>query len=557
MSSLAPRCPTPHPIDGSGRHDSRGDIETWARDLQIVDAYADVTLLRCTRCGALYWVVRDDSRFAYRNEWRLPDGAEAILRAGEVEPIVALLLAQDLPHGPLWELASARVELLRHLSPTGDDATRIAVLAGHEPLPPVWHDALALLRDELASARVEPPALALAFDLQRDMSSCTALVELPAALFALLHAPPRLLRFTHEGGVELSLAGPPRVLAHDDARALLHVEGPTPSLLLLRADTMIGLPLGESVELDACVLDRGALLLAARREPTPTAPRRIDLRDASLEFMASLAVALAPDELTRCRPRAMAEGWVVSNGLTDAGEVITLCLFDARWQPLALARDDPGPHELDVVDAARLLARPLAGAPRVELWQRRGERLERTLERTCTSHVRIGEQLLGLDAGVVFALALSGTPLWRATVDASDAELVALAACVVIASAGSLVTLEPASGRQLARLDAPFTGPLLVDGEGWVHRIADALLVRCSPSGTIETTPLDAPFTLVGVAGGGVLLHAARGPRHLWIDSRGRVLAGFDAHPHPTRLARTRGGPHVLELDRLRVGRLA
>ena len=59
-------------------------------------------------------------------------------------------------------------------------------------------------------------------------------------------------------------------------------------------------------------------------------------------------------------------------------------------------------------------------------------------------------------------------------------------------------------------------------------------------------------------SGEGVLLHAAsRGPRHLWIDSQGRVLGSFEADPHPTRLLRTRGGPHVLERDRLRVGTLA
>lgn len=407
-------------------------------------------------------------------------------------------------------------------------------------------------------APADAPSLAFDFDLRRDLTSCSALVELPGALVALLREPTCLLRFDGAAAVEIPLAGPARVLACDDARALLHVEGPTPSLLLLRADTMIALPLGESVELDAGMLDRGALLLAARREPSPSQPRRIDLRDASLEFIASLAVALAPEELARARPRAMAEGWLVSNGLTDTGEVVTLCLFDARWQPVALSRDEPGPRELDVVDAARLLARPLTGASRVELWRRRGDRLERTLERACASHLRIGELVIGLDAGGLFGLSLSGTPLWRTTAEAIDAELVALAACVVVASERSLVTREPASGRELARLDADFAAPLLVDAAGWAHRIADDRLVRCSPSGTIETTTLDAPYALVGVAGEGVLLHAAaRGPRHLWIDSHGHVRATFEADPHPMRLHRTRGGPHVLERDRLRVGKLA
>ncbi len=206
-------------------------------------------------------------------------------------------------------------------------------------------------------APADAPSLAFDFDLRRDLTSCSALVELPGALVALLREPTCLLRFDGAAAVEIPLAGPARVLACDDARALLHVEGPTPSLLLLRADTMIALPLGESVELDAGMLDRGALLLAARREPSPSQPRRIDLRNASLEFIASLAVALAPEELARARPRAMAEGWLVSNGLTDTGEVVTLCLFDARWQPVALSRDEPGPRELDVVDAARLLSR--------------------------------------------------------------------------------------------------------------------------------------------------------------------------------------------------------
>lgn len=399
---------------------------------------------------------------------------------------------------------------------------------------------------------------AFGFDLQRDLSRCSALVELPGALVALLHEPACLLRFDGAAALEIPLDGPARVLACDDARALLHVEGPSPSLLLLRADTMIALPLGEAIELDAGMLDRGALLLAARRSPSPSQPRRIDLRDASLEFMASIAVELTTDELARARPRAMAEGWVVSNGLTDAGEVVTLCLFDARWQVLAFGRDDPGPRELDVVDAERLLARPLTGGSRVELWQRRGDRLERTLERACASHLRIGELVIGLDAGGLFGLSLSGTPLWRTTADAIDTELVALAACVVIASERTLVTREPASGRELARLDADFSGPLLVDGAGWAHRIAADRLVRCSPSGAIETTPLDARYALVGVAGEGVLLRAAtRGPRHLWIDSHGHVRATFEADPHPTRLHRTRGGPHVLERDRLRVGTLA
>lgn len=555
MSSPATRCPTPHPIRGSGRHDSRGDIEAWAPGMQVVDEHQDVTLLRCTRCAAIYWVVTDSSRFAYRNEWRLPEHAEAVLRSREVEAIVALLLEQGLPHGPLWERPDARIGLLRHLTPGADDGRRAAVLARHEPLPLAWHDALAHLRE---APTTELPTLAFAFELQRDMSSCTALVELPGALVALLDEPPALLRFTSEGGVEIPLAGPATLLASTDERALLRVAGPTPSLLLLRPDTMLALPLGDTSELEACVLDRGALLLAAQREPEPSRPCRIDLRDASLEFMASIAVALAPDELVRARPRAMANGWLVSSGLSDAGEVVTLCLFDARWQVVALTRDDPGPRSLDVVDATRLLARPLSGASRIEVWQRRGERIERTLARACTSHVRIGERVIGCDAGFAFALTLAGTPLWHATLDSLEVELAALASCVVVAGERSLVTRELASGRELARFDGDFTSPLLVDGGGWAHRTSGERLVRCSPSGEIATTLLDAPYALVGVAGEGVLLHASgRGPRHLWIDGPGRVLAGFEVeHPHPIWTADNRGGPHVLELDRLRVGRL-
>lgn len=560
MPTLPSRCPTPHPIRGSGRRDHQGDIDEWAADIEIIGGYEDSAWVRCRRCGAWFWVVTDNSRFAYANEWRLPASAEAILGSREPGPIVDLLVSQGLPHGPLWELGSARLGLLRHLTPGHDDVERIAALAAQVSLPLAWQDALALVRDEHAAAmrRVVAPPLAFLFDLQRDMSGCEELFELPGALIAPLREPACLLRFTPEGAVEIPLAGPPKFLAATDDRLLLQIEGPSPALVLLRPDTMLALQLGEPLELRAAFLDRGHVLLMAQREPSSDGRQRIDLRDASLEFVASIAIELDPRSPYPAPPRAMGEGWIVPNAISQAGEVISLCLFDASWQPLALAREGAGARTLEVLDEQRVIARPLAGPGRVELWRRRGEAIERELELACFAHVVVGAgidaRLIGVEGGFAFATTLDGTPVWRRSIDALAPELHALAGCVVIACERSIALLDPTTGHELARVEGPFADELFLDQSGWAHRMLADTLIRCSPTGTIERTPLDAAYELVGVAGEGVILRGPdEGARHLWIAGTGALLGEFEAPTARWSVVGSHAGPHVLERERLRV----
>ncbi|MFV8753511.1 hypothetical protein ACNOYE_23410 [Nannocystaceae bacterium ST9] len=557
MAGSARPCPTPHPLRAG--FDSRGDL-LWAPTLELIGGYEDSFWMRCRACGAWFWVVCDTSRFSYQNEWRLPSAeAERALLGHEPASVVALLVGHGLPHGPLWELASARVGLLRTLTPGHDDRERIAALHGQARLDSTWTDALALLIDELAATQrsVVVPQLEFMIDLQRDMSSCDELFELPGALIAPLREPASLLRFSEPGGVEIPLAGPPRLLASQPESLLFFIEGPTPSLLMLRPETMLALPLSPGARLLGLALDRGHCLLIPDPEPTPEGPRRVELRDERLEFAASLPMQIEPRSPYPCAPRAMAGGWLFSNVVDDAGELIGLSLFDDRWQVAAHSRAIVGARSCDPIDDERLLAVPLAGA-RLEGWRRVGDRLERRFDLGCHAHVRVGERIVAAEGGYAFGLDLAGRQTWRRLVGPLNLQMIALGpTCVLICGDRLLELIEPETGKPIARVEGAIDDEVFVDRAGWAHLMFGATLISVDPRGTIERTPLDGEYSIVGGAGIGVVLRRDdEGAHHLWIACTGEPIAAFEAPDARWSVVGSVAGPHVLEPGRLRIHRL-
>ena len=553
-------CPTPHPIRGSG-YDHQGDPQPWADSIEEMGGYEDSNWLRCRRCGAWFWAVSDTSRFAYQNEWRLPteQAAQALL-FHDPALVVALLVGQGLPHGPLWELADARIGLLRHLTPGHDDAERIAALRAMPELDLTWTDALASLIDEHAAQQrsVRAPRLEFIVDLQKDMTQCDELFELPGALIAPLHDSARLLRFTVEAGVEIPLAGPPRLLAAQPDSLLFMLEGPTPSLLMLRPETMLAVPLSPGARLLGLALDRGHTLLIPDPEPAPEGPRPVELRDAKLEFCVSLPMLLEARSPYPTSPRALAEGWVFSNVVNDAGEPIAICSFDANWQVVAYSRTITGARSLDPIDDDHLLVVPLSGPSKLEGWRREGDRFERSFELPCHAHVRVGERLVCAEMGTLSGRNLAGEVCWMRAIDPLNLQMIGLGpGCVLVCGDRLLELLEPERGEVLARFEGPLDDRIHVDGSGCAHLIVAATLLSCSPSGTIVHTPLDGEYTLVSSAGVGVVLRGRENRRrHLWIAGTGELLGEFEAGHARWSVIGSVAGPHVLEPDRLRIHRL-
>lgn len=558
--AAAPRpCPSPHPIRGSG-YDHQGDPEPWAPTIELMGWYEDSCWLRCRQCGAWFWVVSDSSRFAYQNEWRLPtDAAQHALLGHEPGAVVALLVEQGLPHGPLWELASARVGLLRHLTPGHDDRERIAALQAVGSLNLVWADALALLIDEHAAAlrSVRAPKLEFIVDLPRDMSGCDELFELPGAVIAPLRDIHRLLRFNEEGGVEIPLAGPPRWLANHADSLLFMIESETPGLLLLRPETMLALPLQADARLLALAVDRGHYLLIPDPAPTSEGPRRVELRDGKLEFRASLPMVIEPRSPYPTSPRAMGEGWLFSNVVNDAGEQIAMCLFDEHWQVLAYTRGVEGARMLDPIDEARVLAVPLMGPGALEGWQREGDRLERMFEVACHTHVRLDERIVCSEGGELFGCDVAGVQRWRTRIGPLNVQMIALGpSCVLICGDRLLALINPDTGEVLERVEGAIEDGVFVDRVGWAHLMFGATLLSCGPSGTIERTLLDGEYELVGSAGIGVIARRVDEARHLWIAGPGELVGEFEAGDPRWSVCGSVAGPHVLEGDRLRIHRL-
>jgi hypothetical protein len=541
-------------------YDIRGDWE-WADTLEIVGRCEDSVWLHCGACGAWFWAVYETGGFAYRNEWRLPTGAaERALRGHEPGPIVELLVGEGLPKGPRWESVETRVQLLRHMTSGHDDAERIAALRSQPHLGSEWEQVLARLLDEHGAARASTTAGELEFivDLRRDMAGCEEVLELPGAVIVPLPERERVLRFNQQGGVEIPLPGRPRLLARQGDGLLFALEGSTPSLRLFRSDTMLSLPLLADVGMVALPLDRGHYLLIPDPPPISGTPR-VEVRDAKLEFVASLPVILDERSALPSPPRAMAEGWLACDVVDDAGERIGLCLFDEHWQVMARSHGHVGGRRCEVVDDVRVLAVPLGEPRRLEGWQREGFRLERIFELSCDAHVRVGDRLVCADAGELIGRDLAGEPSWRSRWGIGPVELelrVLGRGCVLVHGDRRLASIDPYTGKAIAQAEG-IEGRVIVDRPGWAHAMSGTTLLSCSPSGTIEHTPLQTPHELVAAAGIGVVVRSLEDrSRHRWIACNGEPIAEFEAADARWSTLGSVAGPHVLERERLRIHRL-
>ncbi len=565
MAQPPPRCPTPHPLRAS-RYDSHADSQVWSETLEVIGSYADSSWIRCRNCGAWFWLVSDSSRFAYENDWRLPTAeAERALLGQAPEPaaVVALLVGQGLPHGPMWELGSARVDLLRHLTPGHADRERIAALQAMATLDREWTDALAILVDQLAATQrsVHPPTLEFVVDLANgDLSSCGGdIYEFPGFVAVPLPEPARFLFFTGQGAGEIPVAGPPQLLARQADTAVFLLAStstsPSPSLLMLRPETMLGVPLPAGLQPLMLALDRGHYLLIS--EPKSGAACRVELRNPKLEFVASLPMFIEERSTYPTPPRAMAEGWVFSNTVDQAGQTSAICLFGESWQVVAQSQGIAGGRRLDPIDETRLLAVPRTGPGRLEGWRRVEARFERTFDLQCHTHVRIGERVVGFEGGHAIGLDLAGTQSWRRRLGPLMVQMIVLGpSCVLLCGERLLALIDPDTGASLDQIAGPIDDLVLVDRSGWAHQMFGTTLLRSSPAGKIERTPLDGEYRIVSTAGAGVVVRHQHEPtRHLWIAGTGELLGEFEADARWSVIG-SLAGPHVLERDRLRLHRI-
>jgi hypothetical protein len=371
---------------------------------EVVGRYATDTWGRCRACGGWWWCVIDDGRFGYEDQWPLPMAlAEAALIAQELDAVARLLIERRLPHGPLWESSGARLALLRAMTPGADDAGRAAALAAAGATD-VWTAVIRALR---VDARVQIVAPEVGFDVDVRLGVAAREAYEVGDALVVLTASAELLRIERGGVVRLPLAGVPRVLATAAAGIVVEVraEGGAGCVVIDGAGTASSGPLDGACRVDG--LDEGWWLFvpddgAARREielrlpdgrPRVRLPRRFG------------AAAWMP------RPRRFAEGWIVSELVTDDGSAQALTLFDDGWRTVACSEGTSGERQVTPIDAGALWA---SVGDTMERWVRRGGALTRELAFESRASFVVGEVLItDTRAGEVVARGRDGGERWR------------------------------------------------------------------------------------------------------------------------------------------------
>lgn len=345
-----------HPI-----RDGRGYADNFA----IVGTYATDAWGRCKTCGAWWWCVLDDGKLPFEAERTIPtDLAEAALLHHDPHAIAQLFASCDLPHGPVWELASARLEIYRVLTPGVTDADRAAAIRAAHP-DDRWQQVARTLEQDAAPRALDRP-LAFVVDLRVDGVELRAWYEVGDAL-VLLTPRAELFRLDRAGLVHLPLATAPQLLAHGEDRLALAVADAV--VILDAAGNATSWPLASAVDVRA--LDGGWWLFVPR---TDDSDRWIELHAPDGQPRVKFRRRFARGATAMPLPRRFAGGWIISDLIDDAGLPQALTLFDADFAMVAQSAGVAGERHVTPIDDASFWA-SADGA--LERWVRRGHALER------------------------------------------------------------------------------------------------------------------------------------------------------------------------------------
>jgi hypothetical protein len=541
------KCATPHPA----RAPSGVDVHP---DLEVVGSYSDDCWARCRLCGAWVWLTTDlDSKWQYVDAWDLDRTlAERAFVQDDVAAAARLLVVSNLPHGPTWGSTSALLAMLRVITPAATDGQRSAALDAASPTG-AWGEAARVLRE---IATHEPPAageMVFAIDARVPGRSFVDFHEIGSSYVLFQDAPvPGILRFDAHAVSGLQCEGPTRFLARNEDAVLFTVTTPEgDALRRIDAFGQVGAFAPSRTRYTATSLDDGGWLFVPD-DYTPV--RFVEFHDASAFSRVKMRMAFRTDSRFACAPRRMGEGWIVSGCVDDEGEEQALTMFDASFKMIAQSVGARGQRLIERIDDGAIWCETVTPSFTLERWERRDRVLERAFAVATQSWLRIpGGVVASLRAGPLAGFDDSGAELFRQEREVHGA--------TYFAAVRNGVLVHDDRG---ARIIDPRTG-----GDTHDAFAVENASVRATRGGVTyvqESTALhviDETSRRIFV-GEGMSLETLCGEDALLRDERGRCLLvspdgairAFDAPHARFTVFGTRGGPYVVEPERVRIGRL-
>jgi hypothetical protein len=557
--TAAPGCPDPHPTRADRSLDPHPDLERLGGEGE--DAW-----YRCRNCGAFVWLTTDDSsKYQFMGAWELE---RELARKAFVERSVPdgldLLLHHELPQGPMWCDEDGLIVLLRAVASGANDAALVDALRGAN-LDERWSRVLSRLergRSAEAKEKIEPgPPLPFVLDIPFEGEGIDELHELTHSLVGLrTGSRPELVRVDASGIVtRTALPGEPRFLGRTLDCVAFSVETPVGHRVMAIDDggRVIGWPPNPAPAY-ALRLDGGHWLLFTRTEVSTG-----QIFDPAWKLLFTVRFALRSDWFP-APPRRFADGWIMSAVLDRAGLDHPLTFMVPERGVLAVSEEvGTGGRLVEPLSATTLLAETLKAPFTLETWVLEGERLVRQDERLVESWRVTGDVAVALlrdghsPALSLVRLRPDGGVAWQREVQRSSR-----GTKVYLAEApGAVLVYGDQDARLIANddgrdLDAfPILGPIHVLGDA---RPATYVLtgdeLRIITTSGVRVVPVPAG-DLEKACGDGILLKLRTSGRHRLVGPDGATRGDFDARGARISVIGTRGGPHVLEPDRLRVGK--
>jgi len=512
----------------------------FAPELEVLGGCNDDTWLRCRACGRFFWSTDDSSKYQFQGDWEIPtELARAALIEHDPRALARMFVSLNLPFGPVWELTSALVEILRHLTPAISDAQRAEAIEAAGPHAR-WSAAARLFRRE-AEKRPFAAEMTFPIDLRVPSRTIREWYEVGDAL-VLLTDGAELLRFEPRGLVQVPLSARPEYLASGNARLVLRV-----------GDAMIVLDdLGNATSwplagaYDVLELDDAWWLFVPREGEE----RFVELRFPDGQPRAKFRRRFGATERFMQRPRRFAGGWIFSNLTDDDGATQALTLFDAELRTIAFSdeKTPPGDRAVVPIDERSFWA---IAPKHVERWVRaEGKRLEcvdRFAARIAWSHGSLF--LSATPRGVVTARERDGSVRFTYDTKATGALYAVEAYRGIFLYDDRRAHLLDDYGRVQATFEIESASVRRTrHGIVYVKSLADLWVVS---TGEPKRVHVGMGARLEATCGDDALLRYDDGTC-LVVSSWDGSLGRFSAPAASFSVVGTRGGPWVIEGDRIR-----
>jgi hypothetical protein len=531
-------------MDCASPHPQRNGLELHP-DLAVAGSLGSEEWARCRRCGAWFWLSTDD-RFVEGTQLEAAL-AERALGSREPQALVQLLTQYDLPKGPIWDTAALR-DFLRTLLPHKSDQKLRDLLA--EPRPGGrWAAVMESLDEAIAARRETKPAppYPFAFELSLPGYHFSDSFELEESLVLLgAHAEVTALRIDRAGQpAQISLGALPRYLAHDRQRVLFAVGD---QVFGLHSNGQISALPPDPVRYRVVRLDGGWWLFF----PESGEPQRfVEWHEPGTEARAKILVSFG-DDTYPLQPRRWGSNWLVSNAVDQEGTARALSLFDDSFGFLAQSSGLEGGRQVVIASGDSLWVETAKGRSSLERWERRGERLERTLSVDARSPVIVDETVIAaLNEGPVVAHSFDGKPLWQTPRESEGSSY-------LTAAGGRVVVYDDERAQVLDARDGAVLESFKVNGvdlcqtwTGTVYLRSHTAVWIIAPGKPILRTRFLEGAQLLAAAGENALLRDGDGLVTV-LGPDGAALGSFLAPNASFSVSATRRGPYVVEIGRIR-----